>query len=240
MNAVSIIPLPIEWSLRSAALARDEVRIYRTSLSALEPHWERLSRRLSREEAQKALAYRLTGPRRRFELVRGCLRELLSALLGCDARQVAIERNTEGKPQLSATGEPPLHFNVSHSRDLALFAVCASAAVGVDVEYIDKAINAELVMQTAFSDVERTACYEAGEANVLEQFFRTWTRKEARIKACGLAMAHRFFASSDRLPVLDLQLSDEYVGAVAVYGNGERSVRSPVSSNLYHKQGSIR
>src|SRR4051812_36520623 len=134
------IPPSLAWPLRVAALAPDEVRVYRASVSALEPHRERLARLLDVDEVQRALKYRLTGPRHRFPLVRGGLRLLLSALLRCDARAIAIERTAEGKPQLRAAGEPPLHFNVSHSRDLALFAVCASAPVGVDVEYIDPAL----------------------------------------------------------------------------------------------------
>jgi 4'-phosphopantetheinyl transferase len=218
MNVVPTIPLALEWPLCLPALAHDEVRIYRTSISALEPHYERLSSLLSDDEVQRALVYRLEPPRRRFALVRGALRMLLSTFLRCDAREVAIELNAEGKPQLRAAGEPPLHFNVSHSRDLALFAVCSSAPVGVDVEYIDQAIDAEVVMRTAFSDAERMACRAVGQADALAEFFRIWTRKEARIKASGLAMAHRFFASAEQLPVLDLQVNDEYAAALAVYG----------------------
>jgi len=74
-------------------------------------------------------------------------------------------------------------------------------------------------MRTAFSDAERSACSAWGEAQSLVQFFRVWTRKEARIKACGLAMAHPFFASADELPVIDLDLSEEYAGALAVCGD---------------------
>jgi 4'-phosphopantetheinyl transferase len=235
MNAAPTIALALEWPLCLPALASHEARIYRTSISALEPHHERLSSLLSDDEVQRALAYRLSAPRRRFELVRGALRSLLSAFLGCGAREVAIERNAEGKPQLRAAAEPPLHFNVSHSRDMALFALSSAAPVGVDIEYIDQSIDAEVVMQTAFSDAERAACRAAGEGDALAEFFRIWTRKEARIKASGLAMAHRFFASADRLPVVDLHLSDEYAGALAVCGDHAQA-HSLVFFNICHNK----
>ena len=70
-----------------------------------------------------------------------------------------------------------------------------------------------------------------GRADASEQrlctFFRIWTQKEARIKAHGLAMAHRFFQSAEQLPVVELPLGAQYVGAVALWDPQMRATHRP-------------
>ena len=53
--------------------------------------------------------------------------------LGVDSNSVVIERDINGKPQLSNTKN--LHFNISHSGDWVVCAI-SSSDVGIDVEEI--------------------------------------------------------------------------------------------------------
>ncbi len=79
---------------------------------------------------------------------RGVLRALLGRYLRADPAALALASARHGKPHLdgspsasvdaperdSADPPPELHFNLSHSRHLALYAFSATAPVGVDVQ----------------------------------------------------------------------------------------------------------
>ena len=56
------------------------------------------------------------------------------AYLGLDPRALEFSRGEHGKPMLATPGTGPLQFNLSHSGDLALYAVSDAGAVGIDVE----------------------------------------------------------------------------------------------------------
>ncbi len=61
------------------------------------------------------------------------MRWVLSRYLGRPADDLRITAASGGKPYLDMPG-PRLEFNLSHSRHIALLAVSASHAVGIDVE----------------------------------------------------------------------------------------------------------
>jgi 4'-phosphopantetheinyl transferase len=214
---IAIESMPLHWPLRIPALRGRLVHVWKADLSVLEQHHERLEALLSTEEQQRALGYRLPGHRRRFRMVRGALRELLGAYLQRDPAGIELSRGDEGKPMLAAGLGTALHFNVSHSRGLAVLSFCEQAQVGVDVEYLDATVDTDVVANTAFSQSELARYRAEGTEQRLCTFFRIWTQKEARIKAHGLAMAHRYFQSAEQLPVVDLPLGAQYVGAVALW-----------------------
>jgi 4'-phosphopantetheinyl transferase len=214
---IAIESMTLRWPLRIPALRGRLVHVWKADLSVLEERYERLEALLSTEERQRALGYLLPGHRRRFRMVRGALRELLGAYLQRDPIGIELSRGDEGKPMLTAGLGTTLHFNISHSRGLALLSFCEQAQVGVDVEYLDATVDTDVVANTAFSQSEQARYRGDGTEQRLCTFFRIWTQKEARIKAHGLAMAHRYFPSAEQLPVVDLPLGAQYVGAVALW-----------------------
>ncbi len=86
---------------------------------------------------------------------------------------------------LSTPGGGDLEFNLSHSRDWILIAVARGRVVGVDVERL--AHEAELFSMAAqvFARHEVEAFEKLPPGERMEAFFRTWTRKEAILKATG-------------------------------------------------------
>jgi 4'-phosphopantetheinyl transferase len=103
-------------------------------------------------------------------------------------------------------------FNLSHSGERALIAIADHVEVGIDVERPGRNVAA----------VERTltAGERAGGAPPLQ----IWCRKEALAKAIGggLDWAPQDFDTSapEGFALVDLALSDGYVGALAVAGTG--------------------
>jgi 4'-phosphopantetheinyl transferase len=81
-------------------------------------------------------------------------------------------------------------FNVSHSDELALFAVASDREVGIDVERVRPVTDPEQIADHFFSAPERTALRAVPPDRRLEAFFDCWTRKEAYVKARGDGLAH--------------------------------------------------
>lgn len=143
---------------------------------------------LSDDERARAARFRFDEHRRRWIAAHVALREILSTYTD----DVQFVLGEHGKPSL-ANGA--VHFNLSHSGDLAVVAV-SDGEIGVDVEQIRDDFDYESI----------------APAPSREAFFRAWTRKEARLKATGVGLGA---SEPEELWVEDLALGDGYAGAVA-------------------------
>ncbi len=132
---------------------------------------------------------------------------MLAGYLGTDPTAVALRRGANGKPFLAglAPGEEPaseslpgLHFNLSHSADLALIAV-ADREVGVDIERIRPRRS--------------TAFYEG------------WARHEAAVKCLGAGLTGRRPVPEPPVAVRMLEVEVGFVAALAVAGKTLPPVR---------------
>jgi len=215
------------WPLRVDPIATGSVDVWCLSVRSLEQRLEALSSLLTREEIQKAKAFRFERHRRRFCIARGMLRALLGEYLCCTPGSVMLAQGAEGKPALAARLRSPLHFNVSHSADLVVYSFCNDAEVGTDVEYLDRTLDHDLVVNRAFSPAERECYYAANSDDRLRIFYHIWARKEARLKARGLRMASFAEESLSRIPVVDFTFGKSYVGAVALVHPGTVVLPAP-------------
>ena len=130
-----------------------------------------------------------------------------------------------------------MFFNVSHSQDLAVYALCLDAELGVDVERLRAIANVKSIAEEFFSPQENAVL--ARMKATTEAFFHCWTRKEALLKAVGAGLSATrcsftvpvrpdalpcilrlpsAFGASDRWSLHELQPSEGYVGAVAISG----------------------
>lgn len=148
--------------------------------------------------AERRQAARLLDPRsrRRWVAARWALRGVLAGYLGRDPAAVELRFGMRGKPLLAAPGAP-LRFNLSHSADLALIAVCADREVGVDVQRID--------------------------SRRPSSFYAEWTRREAVAKCHGVGLG----APLPDDPVATSALDPEpgFAAALAVAGTAIPSIR---------------
>jgi 4'-phosphopantetheinyl transferase len=107
-----------------------ELHVWRVELDS--EGWEGTGD-LPSTERDRAEAMRRPRARRRWVAARWALREVLGSYLGEEPAKIELRFGDRGKPMLAATGEP-LRFNLSHSGELALIALCEGREVGVDVQ----------------------------------------------------------------------------------------------------------
>lgn len=138
--------------------------------------------------AERARAERFLVPQAKLQFVatRACLRSLLSRYLKIPADRISIETSGDGKPVLT---EDSLHFNVSHSGDLALLAVSRDAPVGVDLEKIDPSRDMQAIARRYFHPNESKRLQEVAVSDRTPLFYRLWTLKEAYLKALGTGIS---------------------------------------------------
>jgi 4'-phosphopantetheinyl transferase len=93
-----------------------------------------------------------------------------------------------GKPFL-ADQNPALQFNLSDSGDLALIGFARGCDLGVDIEFVKRMADTEMIASRFFSPEECSDLLGLAEEERTAAFFRCWTRKEAYLKALGDGLA---------------------------------------------------
>lgn len=136
-------------------------------------------------ERERAARFKMERIRNQFIAARVQLRIILGRYLDAAPCEVPIAYEVNGKPFLAAKQDCGLHFNVSHSETLAVFAVTRCGRVGVDIERRRAIPNAEALVERFFTRRERDLFLALPECERLDAFFRAWTRKEAVLKAIG-------------------------------------------------------
>lgn len=145
---------------------------------------------LSPDERRRAEKFYFQKDRDRFIIARGYLRLILSRYVHVEPMQLGFCYGPYGKPCLvEIEGDKAIRFNVSHSRDLVLYAVARDREVGVDVEYMREDFASEAISEHFFSPREVEALRTLPANRRTEGFFNCWTRKEAYIKGRGLGLS---------------------------------------------------
>jgi 4'-phosphopantetheinyl transferase len=171
-------------------LGEDEVHVWRGLLRVPASCLEDLRRSLSADEIARAERFRLPKLHDQFIVARGTLRTLLGRYLGIDPAETAFVYGPIGKPALAdRTHKTPIHFNLSHSGDVALYAFSAGREVGVDVECHRSLAKVEGIANRFFSPRECAMLWALPDDQRLEAFFRFWTVKEAYLKARGKGLS---------------------------------------------------
>lgn len=114
------------------------------------------------------------------------LGRLLARYAGLDHPPV-LARTGRGKPYAPALAG--IDFNLSHARDHALIAIARGQPLGVDLERIDRKLDAHDLARRFFSKREADALDALPEAQRAIAFLRLWTCKEAVLKALGAGIS---------------------------------------------------
>jgi len=222
-------------------LDRDEVHVWRTSTRVSPGIVSRLIVLLSSEERAKAARFRREDDRDRYIASHAMLRLVLSHYVGARPAELEFGVGDRGKPWLAQDPDFPLSFNLSHSGYAALLAVGGTPEVGVDLEEIRDDVDVRALSRSVLSAAELRALHDAPIERQRLLFFRSWVRKEAVLKGCGVGLAANLeqvvvlgseasgeeeftlvqtSASQVDWGVRDIQIGDRYAGAVAVPGRG--------------------
>jgi 4'-phosphopantetheinyl transferase len=168
--------------LASLELMTEEVQVWVASLEVTDERYDTLARVLPAEEKDRATTLTSVAARR-FVVTRGILRTLLSGFTGTAAEKLRFNYGTSGKPSLADRDD--IHFNISHSADLGLFAFAQDRPVGVDVENERPVRRLLDVAQRFMSEDELRSLVAAAPEDRDAAFLRSWVVREARLKADG-------------------------------------------------------
>jgi 4'-phosphopantetheinyl transferase len=141
-------------------------------------------------EEEKDRASRMIMPvSERFVLCRSICKKILSEQLSVSHKEINFSYEKNGKPYLK--NEKNLHFNISHSKDLAVLGIYHSP-IGIDVEFIDEKCDISNLMDSFMNEQEKEWVLNE---NIKNRFFTLWTLKEAVLKKTGLGISDEGFPS---------------------------------------------
>ncbi|MCC4788699.1 4'-phosphopantetheinyl transferase superfamily protein [Vibrio splendidus] len=154
-----------------------------------------LKKRLTADEIAKVERYRMPSAQTQALYVRNYLRAILSRYSCLSPEAWRFEYGEKGKPSLIEKQqiETGLNFNISHSKEHLLIAVCQREGkpvqLGVDIEHARSSTNIDSIMKHYFSDKELADLLELSKEEQRERFFDLWALKESYIKATGKGLA---------------------------------------------------
>jgi 4'-phosphopantetheinyl transferase len=176
------------------ALNHDEVHLWAWVLESATGDLPAHVEILNRQESERMHAFHFAPDRLRYAVAHANLRRILGGYLQRPPEKICFAANRLGKPELAKEEKSSLHFNLSHTRSIAVLAVAQGQPVGVDVEDV-RPIEPEAAA-AHFSAAELSDLSTLQGDAWLAGFYRCWTRKEAILKAEGVGL-HRALDSFD-------------------------------------------
>jgi 4'-phosphopantetheinyl transferase len=198
-------------------IAPGEVHVWRADLATVE---DEVAGALSTDERERAGRFVDPAHGRRWARARGVLRALLGRYLDADPAALRFADGEHGKPALAGDAAGALELNLSHSADIALYALARGRAVGVDVEVARRPLDAIAIARRMLGEQEarRLAALDGEERE--RAFLRSWTRHEAALKCrgTGIGGATAGVNPEDGLWIVDLDVGPGAAAALAVEG----------------------
>ena len=137
-------------------------------------------------------------------LSRGILRIIISFYLDQEPADLKISSTPDGKPHLENSN---LEFNLSHSGNIWVCALCQSTQVGIDIQQRYPITSIKTIIKNYFSENEKTYLDSLPADQYREKFFSLWTAKEAYLKAIGKG----FQESPSKIDILPDASSGNYI-----------------------------
>lgn len=208
-------------------LEENEVHVWRATLDERpDDVVAALRALLSTDELERARKFYFERDRRRFVVCRGILRTLLGSYLDQSPEKIAFGYGPNDKPAVATGATRPLYFNLAHSDDLALYAFTRAGEIGIDVERIRDMPDWQSIAEVSFSPAELARLRRCAETRRREEFFRSWTRQEAILKAAGTGLGAATTRGRD-FHVRPLDAGPGFAAAYAVARNAGRTSCRP-------------
>ncbi len=211
----------LQWLPPPADFRMDDsdVHLWQVSLGQPCSRIRELEQSLCLAEKSRAEKFVFDKHRRRFIVGRGFLRNILGKYLNQAAADLMFSYGQQGKPALvSHDIDNHLYFNVSHSHEIALYAISRGRQVGVDVEYLGARQDVESIARQYFYPNEYRVISSLSAEKKRAAFFKAWTIKEAYAKATGEGLSV--------LEQVETSLSPEgFAELLNIHGNPEAITR---------------
>ncbi len=228
-------------------LSERDIHVWSTNLDREREQIAEFRQFLTPQERDRAAKFINPIHGERWIVARGYLRQILSQYLDLTPAQIGFSYSPHGKP---AIANSQIQFNLSHSRDRAVYGISAQDPVGIDIEYIHPLAAADLV-DRFFAPTEQIIFHSLLPDTQQAAFFHAWVQKEAYLKACGTGLstpldkievsidpstpAAILNAPADGIwQIQKLAISAEYASAIAIGGQIDRS-QQPLSARIEYK-----
>lgn len=165
-------PVRVRWT-RVGTPPRDDAR---APLVAL----------LDVDERERYRRFRHDRDRWTFLVAHALVRRALSEVDGRPPAAWRFVQGPHGRPEVADAGGP--RFNLSHTDGLVACLVTAELACGVDVERVERSTDVPAVARRMFASAEVDAVLAVTGRARRVRFARTWTLKEAYVKARGTGL----------------------------------------------------
>jgi len=182
-----------------ALLNDNEIHIWVNYLNVHEARIKHLYPLLSNQEKERSERFKFYKHRKAFIASHGFMHSVLAYYIDCAAKDIEFSHGEFGKPSLIPAQNPnKIQFNLSHSNNLAMLAICKNKSVGIDVEYAERKTDWMGVSKRFFTEDEQQKLFSLKVNEQKNAFFQIWTRKEAHMKvtAKGLSLAPTEFEVS--------------------------------------------
>lgn len=212
-------------------LTKQNTLIFTAYLPSISQHQEALWRSLSNQEKTQAEGFINKTLKNRYVLSHGLLRAILSFYVEKNPQDIQYSVNQFGKPFLE-DNVCQVQFNMSHSKDYAVYIIALEDQVGIDIEWKDKDINIQEIYELVFSSAEIIRFNQLTLEEKFHGFYDTWIKKEAIIKAIGQGLSYPiktieimnsmdndnayYIANGNTFYCSNLRNLDNYVGTVAL------------------------
>jgi 4'-phosphopantetheinyl transferase len=175
---------------KNLILKDNEVHVWRSSLVLNSKILHRLSLTLSADELERANSFHFQKDQCSFIAGRGVLRSILANYLQTRPKEIGFTYNTRGKPSIdNVPSRSEINFNLSHSHGLALYAFTIRREIGIDIERLRSNLSFERIAKRFFTTEESDTLNTLADDEIMEEFFKLWTHKEAYIKAKGKGLS---------------------------------------------------
>lgn len=184
--------MTIDWKIVNAAppLKDREIHVWRASLDWSPAELRQAEMILSDDEKEHAQRFVFEEHRALYTASHAILRHILSYYVNKPLAALRFDKGAHGKPYLiDLPANLQLQFNMSDSKQLALYAVTTHREVGIDIEWMRPGIDIEGIAKRFFSDEEQQQLLALPPDQQLEAFYRCWCRKEAYIKVIGQGLS---------------------------------------------------
>ena len=143
-------------SCAAPRLGERDVHVWTATLALPAARTISLAELLSSDERLRAARFATPELRARFIAARGQLRELLSSYVELSPAAIRFDYSAEGRPSLAAAAaRVGVHFNLSHSDDVVVYAIARVERIGIDVERVRQFSGMEPIAARFFSAAER-------------------------------------------------------------------------------------
>lgn len=167
-------------------LADNEVHIWLNYLNLHQAKLKHLYPLLSDAEKARSEQFKFFKHRKNFIASHGFLHAVLAYYLDTPAEDIEFTHKDNGKPYLLDEQNPQqLQFNMSHSGNMAILAICRNQSIGIDIEHMERKADWQGISKRFFTANEQQALYKLPEEQQKDAFYQVWTRKEAHMKVTG-------------------------------------------------------